>query len=891
MRSFDNKAKTAVVLVATACWLIVVVVRGQFLGEATNLDASWLMGLATLLQQGSISGRDFHFTYGPATQLIAWLATSVTVTQSAFDAYRMLSVFFTGVCALLMSAILLLLDRISWKQTIVVYCLAAFLNLNWGIPNFRTTLLLLCVVLSYRMLAATTFPRQLAWAVATGLACFVSQLVTLDIGLFGSIVALGTLASSYLIQREARTLKLAGVFLSTFILLNLSISVLFKLTSVQYSALFGYQRYAFETVTAYTNTMGLRWQLDRESTLFLALLGLYTLAAAAIAAYRSKPVDRALLVGFVIAALISMKSAFVRSDGGHVLFGAGPLIFTFLMLGKKEWNSRVGQILWCVFVLGLLFVWPRGSWGVPRDLLKGIDGEVPLASAIEKMSSDTAPLEYILPPTLLTPEFRNRPAVPILPFPYHNYIPIALHRPLFAPVLQSFQGATEALQEFYVDALERQRPAGLDVVYSLDSVAVWPIDGIPIITRVPRIFEYLYTHFQLASIGEQKEGHYILHPRENAKRPLAQGLEFTATRSDDGSGSLSLKQPSTCGLIRLELTATYSPARLLLRPAGVELVFKKGSQPILGTFARPAYLNKPFTTYVSLMEPAAFYQLFGESVIWSKAWDNLEYRPEKTDVLGTAPQKVEMTRLECVDPQRFLEAPADETLFPELMTGTSKEGYVVLTPDSKQVPELTARLAYSGVGGRRLYAYLTGKPANTVYATSVDSLPSNNIGFALANPGQVEIQVQVTYDDGHGVRLASLKIPPGHRTTKLLAELLPSIPQTLAGTIEIRGRSRFSAIGVRFVDDRFDELAMNDSLTSDTGDQNSVLVPRFVMYGGWSTSLILANRKNDSATGIVKIFSASGRPMPITLNGVTSSEFRYSVPPSQTFVFSPTALR
>jgi len=80
--------------------------------------------------------------------------------------------------------------------------------------------------------------------------------------------------------------------------------------------------------------------------------------------------------------------------------------------------------------------------------------------------------------TLLTPEFRNRLAVRILPFPYHNYIPIALHRPLFAPVLQSFQGATEALQEFYVDAFERQRPAGLDVVYSLDSVAVWPTDGI-----------------------------------------------------------------------------------------------------------------------------------------------------------------------------------------------------------------------------------------------------------------------------------------------------------------------------------------------------------------------------------------------------------------------------
>ena len=60
MRSFHDKAKTAVVFVSTACWLIKVVVRGQFLGESTNLDASWLMGLATLLQQGSIGGQDRH---------------------------------------------------------------------------------------------------------------------------------------------------------------------------------------------------------------------------------------------------------------------------------------------------------------------------------------------------------------------------------------------------------------------------------------------------------------------------------------------------------------------------------------------------------------------------------------------------------------------------------------------------------------------------------------------------------------------------------------------------------------------------------------------------------------------------------------------------------------
>src|SRR5206468_11385272 len=110
--------------------------------------------------------------------------------------------------------------------------------------------------------------------------------------------------------------------------------------------------------------------------------------------------------------------------------------------------------------------------------------------------------EDFLPAAILGPEARARRTIPILPFPYENYIPIVLRRPLFAPVLQSYSAATEALQRFYIKALERQRPVGLDVVYGLDSVAVWPVDGIQTISRL-HSFSSTYTSI-LSSLRPRK---------------------------------------------------------------------------------------------------------------------------------------------------------------------------------------------------------------------------------------------------------------------------------------------------------------------------------------------------------------------------------------------------
>src|SRR5262245_53642976 len=117
----ERVAKIAVILVCTVCWLLIVLVRSHGAKDPTATEGSSLLGLATALQQHAISGRDFQSMYGPAAQLLAWIATAATHTRSALDAYGMITFFFCAATALLAAAMLVLCDRFSWQECAIFY--------------------------------------------------------------------------------------------------------------------------------------------------------------------------------------------------------------------------------------------------------------------------------------------------------------------------------------------------------------------------------------------------------------------------------------------------------------------------------------------------------------------------------------------------------------------------------------------------------------------------------------------------------------------------------------------------------------------------------------------------------------------------------------------------
>ena len=162
------------------------------------------------MQHGSLSGRDFQSTYGPAVQVLAWISTTVIWTQSPLDALGLMIFAFSAASAVLIAAMLLLCDRISWPQAAVLYGFSIFLNLFYDVLDIRTALLLLNVVFAYRVIAAGTLSQCTSWAAATGFLCFLSQLVTFGLGIYAAIAIVCTLTAGIALTRNAEVLHGAG---------------------------------------------------------------------------------------------------------------------------------------------------------------------------------------------------------------------------------------------------------------------------------------------------------------------------------------------------------------------------------------------------------------------------------------------------------------------------------------------------------------------------------------------------------------------------------------------------------------------------------------------------------------------------------------------------------
>jgi len=233
---------------------------------------------------------------------------------------------------------------------------------------------------------------------------------------------------------------------------------------------------------------------------------------------------------------------------------------------------------------------------------------------------------------------------------------------LFAPVLESYAASTNAMERYYIQALERQRSAGLDIVYGLDGGIVPYVGDIQAISRTPGIFEYVYKQFELVSDGDQTDGRYLLRERYRPRDVALESLAFSTPQQLADSGIMKLEAPSKCGLIRLQVHIEYTKQPRIFRPSGIELNFSDGNQLIWRGVVRPLEPNQTFVTYVSPLPPEAFYKVFGQGPVQSATWDKIEYRPLQADFLGSRAARIRMSGLQCVDPQLFADASAQSQM-------------------------------------------------------------------------------------------------------------------------------------------------------------------------------------------------------------------------------------
>ncbi len=187
-----------------------------------------------------------------------------------------------------------------------------------------------------------------------------------------------------------------------------------------------------------------------------------------------------------------------------------------------------------------------------------------------------------------------------------------------------------------------------DVVYALDDIASWPVDGVQHVTRLPIIFQYLAEHYQLRSDQSSASGFYVLQQRAQPAPLHASEQPFEVTQLAEGT-QVRLKHAATCSLIQLELTITYPLTAWLGRPDILDAQVTADGREISQSGLVAIETGQAFTTYLSLIKPDQFYEVFGAGSVQAQPWDTLMLRPRLSGFPEVVPNSIDIRRVACVN--------------------------------------------------------------------------------------------------------------------------------------------------------------------------------------------------------------------------------------------------
>jgi hypothetical protein len=262
-----------------------------------------------------------------------------------------------------------------------------------------------------------------------------------------------------------------------------------------------------------------------------------------------------------------------------------------------------------------------------------------------------------------------------------------------------------------------------------------------------------------------------------------------------------------------------------------------------------------------------------------------------------------------------------------------KEGYVIITPTSGTGNGL---VAYETVGDLQGVAFQTAVlPATTLtmsgavivdLSTGANSLtgPLSNLlgnnppasaaagallplfvntGISVINPNVTPATINLSLNSSSGttINFPSLRIGPMQQVAKFANELMGSsanVSLPLVGVLtftsdvpvgitalEFRGTA-FSTVPVVNVSTTTTTSTSSGSsgsglppiipfphLATGVGGNGSLLLPQFVMGGGWASGIVIANVSNTQQTVRVDFFTSNGLPLSAFLGLLTGSTF------------------
>jgi len=473
--------------------------------ELDLLDGSWTLDAVYKAASGVWFGRDVAFTYGPLYQWLSSVPSRwIGISTGSISATSYTLPLFIIILSTFFSARLLFPEGSAWRRALLVTLAVVF----WSPTEVRVSVCILGFLIFVRFAHTVAKGSSERTLLATGAAimCATAFLLSADTGVYSVaalLLCIVTAAGVY------ATVPGSVAQLSKFLALTTVCFVVLVIVTntILLSPLnFQFWRSSFAIASGY------RWfepisMLEAEEHLILETLAV-GIVVFAIAWWRREPDGPRwtlrpafLLPGFCLA-LVMMQSGFVRADHAHVLRCLYPMVFLCgaILIGGIGPSRVVSAATLTIVVIVTLVQAHASTLYLPNQVLTQVKQLIhPMIACPEGYQEfDHAcclPVDAQLF-TKVSAYVRQHTASgePILVFPYQNLFGVMSRRTVAGGVLQGYLADGDYLTELDLVGLRKAKPAlGL---YFPDGVHTVLLDGVPSLTRSPRLWFYLLRHYR-----------------------------------------------------------------------------------------------------------------------------------------------------------------------------------------------------------------------------------------------------------------------------------------------------------------------------------------------------------------------------------------------------------
>ncbi|MFZ0419575.1 MAG: hypothetical protein WAM04_15855 [Candidatus Sulfotelmatobacter sp.] len=599
--------------------------------DASLADDSWHLDEVFKLTRGIWVGRDVAFTHGPLFQWLSSVPTGfVGISVGAIFATWNAVPVWCAFVFIFLTLRLLLAEQPAWKRALLLFLLLEFWLVSWEWLLQNAFPAFLFAIFARGWYAVTEGRvKSYAFGIAAALLCVIAFLFASDCGAYS--VAAWVIATAAVFFEERRNKQAVGRCMAALLAYAVSgLGLALVVNEVMGGAFdFRFWKDSAEIVSAY------RWAtptaMTRAGT--VRLLGTLFGGAAvflvrALTASKQKSAARSsamtertgfLLGGFAYA-LVTMQSALVRSDYGHLENGcfamvllAGVILFSFQSTGASYAAALVAIACSMVpsqrafgpgTITRLVREWRQPMTECPANLSAFDRGcfvpefSTMLQSAASYLSQHSGPQERIVV------------------FPYQTMFGLASRRSVAGGLMQGYTASGTYLSELEVAGLESAAaPSGVyvnDLEWSVqrgraeltesDRVR-WhnlgmsrPIDGVYNFTRTPEVWLWLVRHYRLEG-GALSEGIFGLRRDDSRDSRISMQAEslgvaaqtFPIRERSSVADLGKVEWPADADFLRLRLKVRYAFWWKLRKPEAirVEITRADGSSELRWFVAQP----------------------------------------------------------------------------------------------------------------------------------------------------------------------------------------------------------------------------------------------------------------------------------------------------------------